>query len=90
VEWSLVGLSLLFIALRGYVRFMKRQNPILSDYLVVLAWFAFVAYCACNIALHECGLFDSGKTYEMELSEIGDNSDDTVEALKVPFPSDKC
>jgi hypothetical protein len=69
---------------------MKRQKPILSDYLVVLAWLAFVAYSACNIALNECGLFETGKTYEMELSGIGDDPDDTVEALKVAFPSDKC
>jgi hypothetical protein len=89
VGWGLVGVSLVFILLRGYVRLLRRQRPILSDYLVVLAWLAFVAHCVCDITLNEYGLFDEGKTYELELTQIGDDSDDTVEALKVQFLSDK-
>jgi hypothetical protein len=86
VEWALVGVALVFIGLRGYVRYLRRQKPVLSDYLVVLAWLAFVASCACDIKLNQLGLFEAGKTYEMELSWIGEDHGETVAALKVQPP----
>ena len=86
MEWTLVGAALVFIGLRGYVRYLRRQKPVLSDYLVVLAWLVFVACCACDIKLDQLGLFVPGKTYEMELSFIGEDHGETVAALKVQSP----
>jgi hypothetical protein len=83
IEWTLVGLAFVFVCLRIYVRILRRQRPMLSDGFVVLAWLAFVSCCACDIRLNQLGLFVPGRTYEMALTNINEDPDKSIEALKV-------
>jgi hypothetical protein len=89
----LVGVALVFVCLRGYVRIMQRQRPTLSDVFVVLAWLAFVSCCACDLLLNQLGLFAAGRTYDQPLTTINEDPRLTIQALKVPFsnwsPNDK-
>ena len=75
--------SLAFLVLRGYVRYLRRQTLGLSDLLVCLAWLSFVSCCACDIRLNQLGLFAEGRTYEEKLTTVNDDPAKTIEALKV-------
>jgi hypothetical protein len=79
----LVVLALVFVALRGYVRYWRGQRPLLSDYFVFAAWLAFVACCACDIRLKALGLFKNDRTYTDPLTSINKDPDKSIEALKV-------
>jgi len=83
IEWSLAGLAFVFVSLRIYVRIWRQQRPRLSDACVVLAWLAFVSCCACDMRLNELGLFAPGRDYEEALTNINEDPDKSIEALKV-------
>src|ERR1700738_2200595 len=81
----LVTLALVFVCLRGCVRYYRRQRPMASDYFVLVAWLMFVSSWACDIKLKELGLFENHRTYEDPLSTINNDPYLTIEALKVPI-----
>jgi hypothetical protein len=81
-----VTVSLAFLVLRGYVRYLRRQTLVLSDLLVCLAWLSFVSCCACDIRLNQLGLFADERTYEEKLTTVNDDPAKTTEALKVILP----
>jgi hypothetical protein len=86
LEWTLVTVVFLFLALRMYVRVWKLHTFLLSDILVILAWVSFVAACACDLPLNALGLFSADRDYTDALIVINKDESKTIEALKVALP----